>query len=1140
MATPPIIPPRPSRSKSPMPRPSITSHESTGSLSGTSTPATPSLDSQGGIPQIGKRVPMYPNAGDVQAPSEVALPGLGKKKHVYREEWEMDDGAYGSLTPKAAYSMSSSDLAAAVAPTQSVSFQDGVPDEELGYIASEHYAAVISRAHSPAPEEKIHIDDPGHGGIYRRGTSTAPSRAQSDHGDNDDEEERQEGYSILAEDEVQKRQSAQGGMMPAVGSVQVPQRPKSRPQSGMRIREEAEEVAGSPTGSPAPGVSSLSIPVKKTGYKTPYEELSPADENEKPLFPDSDDEKEPAAPEPPKRPVQSHHFPSNDVWEEAPEHSQLEATLDEPTSSTAPADDDADDADESHEPPSLPRRTSDKPSVAFVHGQPHEHYTPNDELESNTAASAAARNADDYNPSLNSLPEQDDSLRRLQQPDTPGTSSARHTRKFPSNDTWEDADDQVEEIEPSPERPTTGDPSAIPEDAFPAVIPPAQHPAVAAEAAEAAEAAALAPVVPAAATEPREPLPTPAVEGIPQPAPTIPSIPARPTTSAPLEGVETPAPISVAAAAAALAAASAPAIKPKPAIPARPQRVEKKWPPVQIGGEDDAPVEHKAPPAVPSRPKPAVPVRPGKIVARSGSEEATATVSPTHGHGVGATAVAAAGGVAALAAAVSSHVTEGKTEKTDKAPPPPVNKPKPPVPPRVGGKIAALKKGLDLEGRLRMGVPGVGLPGMMGMKAPSPSSPGAEDGDGEEKKEKEKTPEEDKPLVAASAGRARGPRGRKLPTVVKKEEVKEKKVIVQKLEIAGPWVNWCLDEELDSVIVEVKEEKKEEVKEEKEPEKPKEEPKVEEKEELRVEPKGEIEKLLQKPAVEATEEKEEKEEKSVTPVDKPSETPEKEEKEQEKEEEKPNPIPESKPELEESKIEEDEIEEDEIKEDPVPAASQDIEREEIEKEETLVINPAPIPSAEEIEVLLEEEDEQEELDEKKEALVVPERPAVKAVDEDEQKKEQKDEEAKQHDDEEEEEEKHETPIIPSRPAKKSPSSSADDEAEAEDEDKPQQKPSTSEPHTTIPAIPQRPSRPATKTPEKEDEDDEDLQHPEIHTAVGTTPGIEAPGAVQAVVHSVHTDEVDRGGYKEEKDLKELKETVIPREEHPEDAGVERG
>ncbi|KAI5815792.1 hypothetical protein BZA77DRAFT_388216 [Pyronema omphalodes] len=56
-------------------------------------------------------------------------------------------------------------------------------------------------------------------------------------------------------------------------------------------------------------------------------------------------------------------------------------------------------------------------------------------------------------------------------------------------------------MQPSSKRFITGDPSAIPEDAFPAVIPPAQHPAVAAEVAEAAEAAALAPVAPAAATE---------------------------------------------------------------------------------------------------------------------------------------------------------------------------------------------------------------------------------------------------------------------------------------------------------------------------------------------------------------------------------------------------------------------------------------------------------------------------------------------------------------------------------------------------------------------------------------------------------------------------------------------------------------
>jgi len=43
---------------------------------------------------------MYPNAGDVQAPSPAATPGAGKRSHVYREEWEMDEGAYGQGTPK--------------------------------------------------------------------------------------------------------------------------------------------------------------------------------------------------------------------------------------------------------------------------------------------------------------------------------------------------------------------------------------------------------------------------------------------------------------------------------------------------------------------------------------------------------------------------------------------------------------------------------------------------------------------------------------------------------------------------------------------------------------------------------------------------------------------------------------------------------------------------------------------------------------------------------------------------------------------------------------------------------------------------------------------------------------------------------
>jgi len=58
-----------------------------------------------GIPQIGRRVPMYPNAGDVQAPTPSDTPSGGKKKHVYREEWEMGEGAYGSKRRETPYSM---------------------------------------------------------------------------------------------------------------------------------------------------------------------------------------------------------------------------------------------------------------------------------------------------------------------------------------------------------------------------------------------------------------------------------------------------------------------------------------------------------------------------------------------------------------------------------------------------------------------------------------------------------------------------------------------------------------------------------------------------------------------------------------------------------------------------------------------------------------------------------------------------------------------------------------------------------------------------------------------------------------------------------------------------------------------------
>lgn len=52
---------------------------------------------------------MNPNAGDVQAPATPVTPGAARKAHVYQEEWEMDEGAYGRKgTPRVKpYSMCS-------------------------------------------------------------------------------------------------------------------------------------------------------------------------------------------------------------------------------------------------------------------------------------------------------------------------------------------------------------------------------------------------------------------------------------------------------------------------------------------------------------------------------------------------------------------------------------------------------------------------------------------------------------------------------------------------------------------------------------------------------------------------------------------------------------------------------------------------------------------------------------------------------------------------------------------------------------------------------------------------------------------------------------------------------------------------
>jgi hypothetical protein len=118
-------------------------------------------------------------------------------------------------------------------------------------------------------------------------------------------------------------------------------------------------------------------------------------------------------------------------------------------------------------------------------------------------------------------------------------------------------------------------------------------------------------------------------------------------------------------------------------------------------------------------------------------------------------------------------------------PPPISSKPKPTIPPRtagVGGKIAALKAGFmsDLDQRLKLGP-----------QAPKKGEKSAE----EEVKEKEV-------LSDIRKSRARGPRGRKLPTAKESESKLEEVRLgdgVGKMQVVEAWTVWSADEEGVSV-----------------------------------------------------------------------------------------------------------------------------------------------------------------------------------------------------------------------------------------------------------------------------------------------------------------------------------------------------
>ncbi|KAI0870926.1 hypothetical protein GGS24DRAFT_504289 [Hypoxylon argillaceum] len=416
-------------------------------------------DDEQGIPEIGQRVPMLSYAGDVQAPSLTPsrAPSVDSTKsgrqHARRTSsrngfYDLPPGSYGlhghgvESTDKLEkayyekhpdmyqkeryhalhdrvqdYSMSSENLNKIVRDTASrgvgfgTSEYIGTPSEQVGFQASDEYTSRISspQPSSTGPKEEsvksplktsssgpkgekgndvIHVkEDSHHKGFVKYGDD----ETAEGHGANNDN-----AWPILAADEVAKDPSPYE-LQPAVphnrhGSDDVKSRPSSRPPS-------------------------IYSPPPPEVHSTPLDDV----EEYEPLFPE--DEKGDHKPKTSAEKLKEYRqrFPSQDIWEDAPNsvHSTAEVSTPEPAntrprSRLASAD--------------LPPRDTETPAQAFARRQ--------EELAEEEAITADSFINRQQRPK--SWVEHQPHLAK-EIPQRPSMA-----QRFPSRDVWEDTPDSLQ------------------------------------------------------------------------------------------------------------------------------------------------------------------------------------------------------------------------------------------------------------------------------------------------------------------------------------------------------------------------------------------------------------------------------------------------------------------------------------------------------------------------------------------------------------------------------------------------------------------------------------------------------------------------------------------------------------------------
>ena len=346
------------------------------------------IDDEQGIPEIGQQVPMYPNAGDVQAPSPAPSAAEGKRHHNRKtssrgippgsyglhghglggqDKLDKLDKAYYEKHPEALnkekikhhhdrandFSMSKDDLEKIVRETASrgsglaVKNYAGTPSEQVAWQALEETA---SRVASPRPSSTdgktssnprltVSDTDKESAGVIHIDGRRSSTRTESP---SEPEEEPSYTAPILADDEVAKDPS------PYAHQPAVEPGPERRGSAF-----EMDESISRPTSRPASLYKEPSYEV----HSTPLEDV----EEYEPLF--NDDEKEvkkSIVEEKPKK-EKKQRFPSADVWEDAPSSVHYTAEVSTP------------DVPEEEEKPTAvsttPPREDETPAQAFARRQ---------------------------------------------------------------------------------------------------------------------------------------------------------------------------------------------------------------------------------------------------------------------------------------------------------------------------------------------------------------------------------------------------------------------------------------------------------------------------------------------------------------------------------------------------------------------------------------------------------------------------------------------------------------------------------------------------------------------------------------------------------------------------------------------------